>query len=100
MEIARRQKLAQMLQQQSMQPIQAPQVGSFASPASPLQVIGNAMLGYAGQKKEKEAIQQQQQLQQTIQQERAAALAKALQAGQGSPAPEAALGGGPAMPRC
>ena len=85
MEIARRQKLAQMLQEQSMQPLQSAPSGAFAAPISPLQVAGKLTQGYMGQKREQEALQQQQELQQRMQQERAAALAKALQASQGQP---------------
>lgn len=85
-EILRRQKLAQMLQQQSADPITPPQGGTFAAPISPLQVAAKLYQGYQGGSMQKEAQEQQKKLGETMQQERAAALAKALQASQAQPA--------------
>ena len=99
-EILRRQKMAQLLQQQAMQPIEAPQTpaGGFAAPISPLQVAAKVMQGYKGGQLEKQAGIQQQQLAEQMQAERQKALAAALQQAGGSPQPAPELGGGPAMP--
>ena len=99
-EILRRQKMAQLLQQQAMQPIEAPPTpaGGFAAPISPLQVAAKVMQGYKGNQLEKQAGTQQQQLAVQMQAERQQALAKALQQAGGSPQPAPDLGGGPAMP--
>src|SRR3990167_3686048 len=98
MEIQRRQRLAQMLQQQSMEPIQAQQGGAFASPISPLQVLAKGVQAYKGRESETAAKTQQEELSKRMQSERQAALAKALSQAGGSPQPPPELGGGPAMP--
>lgn len=99
LEIQRKQRLAQMLQQQAMQPIEAPpQQGAFAAPISPLAAIQKAMQGYVGKEKEREASKATQSLSDRMQQERQTALAQALRQGQGSPQPAPEMGGGPAMP--
>jgi hypothetical protein len=97
-EIQKKQRLAQMLQQQAFQPLEAPRGGRMASPVSPLQVIAKMMQGYAGGQKEKEATTEQKTLADRMQSERQAALAKALSQAGGSPQPAPELGGGPAMP--
>jgi hypothetical protein len=98
MEIQRRQRLAQLLQQQSMEPIQAPQGGAFAAPISPLQVAAKMYGGYQAGQIGNQADEKQKALAERMQSERQAALAKALSQAGGSPQPDAALGGGPAMP--
>lgn len=98
LEIQRKQRLAQLLQQQAMDPLQAPQGGRLAAPISPLAVGGKLAQAYMGQKREKEAGEQTRSLTERMQSERQAALAKALSQAGGSPQPDAALGGGPAMP--
>src|SRR3990167_5638048 len=98
MEIQRRQRLAQMLQQQSMEPIQAPQGGAFAAPISPLQVAAKMYGGYQAGQIGKQAEEKQKALAERMQSERQAALAKALSQAGGSPQPAPELGGGPAMP--
>jgi hypothetical protein len=98
MEIQRRQRLAQMLQEQSMQPIQSQGGGRLQAPISPFQVAGQLMKGYTSGKISREAEEKQKTLADRMQSERQAALAKALSQAGGSPQPDAALGGGPAMP--
>ena len=97
-EILRKQKLAQMLQAQSMEPIQAPQVGAFASPISPLQVLAKGLQAYKGKEAETQAKTQSEELSKRQQSERQAALSAALRQGMGAPQPPAEMGGGPAMP--
>ena len=97
-EIKRKQRLAEMLQQQSLDPIQGQQGGAFASPISPLQVLAKGLQAYKGKQAATEAKTQQEALAQRQQQERSQALAAALAQGQGSPQPPAEMGGGPAMP--
>lgn len=99
-EILRRQKMAQLLQQQSMQPIEAPPTpaGGFAAPISPLQIAAKMVQGYKGGQMEQQAGEQQKQLATQMQAERQKALAAALQQAGGSPQPAPELGGGPAMP--
>lgn len=97
-EIKRKQKLAQLLQQQSLEPLQAPQGGAFASPISPLHVLAKGLQAYKGKEAATEAKTQQEALQQRQQTERQAALAAALNQAGGSPQPPAEMGGGPAMP--
>ena len=98
MEIQRRQKLAEMLQQQSMQPIQSQGGGRLQAPISPFQVAGQLMKGYQSKKLSQEAEEKQKTLADRMQSERQAALAKALSQAGGSPQPAPELGGGPAMP--
>lgn len=97
-EIARKQKLAQMLQQQAMEPIQAPQGGAFAAPISPLHVLAKGLQAYKGKEAATQAQTQQAELGKRQQSERSQALAAALAQGQGSPQPPPEMGGGPAMP--
>src|SRR3990167_5500965 len=97
-EIKRKQRLAEMLQQQSLDPIQGQQGGAFASPISPLQVLAKGLQAYKGKQAATEAKTQQEALAQRQQTERQAALARALSQAQGSPQPPAEMGGGPAMP--
>jgi hypothetical protein len=98
MEIQRRQRLAQMLQEQSMQPIQSQGGGRLQAPISPFQVAGQLMKGYQSRKISGETEGKQKALADRMQQERQAALAKALSQAGGSPQPALELGGGPAMP--
>ena len=100
MDIQRKQKLAQLLQQQAMTPIEqgATPAGGFTPRTSPLQGLAKVMQGYVGQQREKGAQTQQTELSQRMQQERQQALAQAMMQGQGSPQPAPEQGGGPAMP--
>ena len=59
MEIQRRQRLAQMLQEQSMQPIQSQGGGRLQAPISPFQVAGQLMKGYQSKKLSQEAEEKQ-----------------------------------------
>jgi len=100
MDIQRKQKLAQLLQQQALTPIEqgATPPGGFTPRTSPLQGLAKIMQGYVGQQREKGAQTQQTELAQRMQQERQQALAQAMMQGQGSPQPAPEQGGGPAMP--
>ena len=97
-EISRKKKLAQMLQEQSMEPLQAPQGGAFASPISPLQVLAKGLQAYKGKQADTEAKGAQEELSKRQQTERQAALTAALRQGMGAEQPPAEMGGGPAMP--
>jgi len=97
-EIQRRQKLAELMQKQSMEPIQQQQGGMFTPRISPLQSLAKVMQGYLGGKGIEEANTRQEALAKRAQQERNDALVKAIQAGAGSAQPSAEFGGGPAMP--
>src|SRR3990167_5868368 len=100
MDIQRKQKLAQLLQQQALTPIEqgATPPGGFTPRTSPLQGLAKIMQGYVGQQREKGAQTQQTELAQRMQQDRQQALAQAMMEGQGSPQSAPEQGGGPAMP--
>ena len=95
-EILRRQKMAQMLQQQAVEPIQAP--SGAGVPISPLQVLAKGLQGYQGGKMMKESDEKSKELSERQQRERQAALTAALRQMEGSPKPPDEMGGGPAMP--
>ena len=97
-EALRKQRFAEMLMKQGMQAPQPQQGGRFAVPISPLQGLAQVATGYAGGALQKQAGQQASDIAQRQQAERAQALARALQQAQGSPQPDASMGGGPAMP--
>src|SRR3990167_3773729 len=92
MEIQRRQKLAEMLQQQSMQPLQSQGGGRLQAPISPFHVAGQLMKGYQSKKLSQEAEDKQKALADRMQSERQAALAKALSQAGGSPQPAPEIG--------
>lgn len=100
MDIQRKQKLAQMLQQQAMQPMEQPATpaGGFTPRTGIAQGLAKVMQMYAGQQGDKAATTKQGELSQRMQQERQQALAQAMMQGQGSPQPAPEQGGGPAMP--
>ena len=98
MDIQRRQKLAEMLQKQSMEPIQQQQGGMFTPRTGWAQMLAKGVQAYKGKQGIEEGKTQQEALAQKMQQERQQALAQALQQGQGSPQPAPEMGGGPAMP--
>ena len=97
-EIQRKQKLAQLLQQQSMEPIQQQQGGMFTPKIGWAQMLAKGVQAYAGKKGMADTTAEQTALAQKMQQERQQALAQALAQGQGSPQPAPEQGGGPAMP--
>ena len=97
-EIARQRKLAEMLQAQSMEPLQAPQSGALAAPISPLHILAKGLQAYKGKQAETEATTKAADLSKRQQEERQAALAAALRQGMGAEAPAPEMGGGPAMP--
>ena len=94
----RKQRIAEMLMKQGMQAPQAQQGGRFAVPISPLQSMAQVLSAGAGGIMDKQAGEQASGIAQKQQAERAQALARALQQAQGSPQPDASMGGGPAMP--
>lgn len=87
LEIQRKQQLANLLQQQSLSPVEAPpQHGMFASPISPLAVGAKAFEAYRGGQLRDEANKGVGDLYGRMQAERKAALANALKASSGAPA--------------
>ena len=97
-EALRKQRLSEMLMKQGMQPIQPQQGGRFAVPISPLQGLAQVGTAAAGGMLGRKADEQAAGIAQKQQAERAQALSRALQQAQGSPQPDASMGGGPAMP--
>ena len=97
-EALRKQRIAEMLMKQGMQAPQAQQGGRFAVPISPLQGLAQVGSAAAGGMLGRQAGEQASGIAQKQQAERAQALARALQQAQGSPQPDASMGGGPAMP--
>lgn len=86
-ELARRKALADMLQQQSMQPIETQSVGGIPTPISPLQGLSKLYQGYQGGKEQKEVTQGQQDLSKRYQE----GLAEALRKSQETGSPDALL---------
>lgn len=80
-ELARRQSLANMLQQQSMEPIQTQSVGGIPTPISPLQGLSKIYQGYQGGQAQKEVVQGQQDLSKRYQEGLAEALRKSQETG-------------------
>lgn len=87
-DIERRRKLADALQMQAMEPLQAPPTpaGGFAVPISPLAGLAKMLQGYAAGKGRDAATADSKALGERYASERGAALARALQAGRGAPA--------------
>lgn len=87
-DIDRRRKMAELLQQQALEPIhqQPTPAGGFAVPISWTQGLAKALQGYAAGRAQDRASEQQKALGERYNTERAAALSAALQAGQGTPA--------------
>ena len=88
-EILRRQQLADMLQQQSMQPLQAPvaqgPMGNVTMPISPLEGLSKLLGGYTGMKAQENVRGQQRDLAKNYQTAGNEALAKGLRSLQGTP---------------
>ena len=93
-EIARKRKMAEMLQAQSMESPPMPSQGAL----SPLHILAKGLQAYKGKQGIEEAATKSQELQQRQQTERQTALAAALRQGMGAEQPPAEMGGGPAMP--
>lgn len=87
-DIERRRKYAEMLQQQSMQPVQAQPTpaNGFAVPISWTQGLAKALQGYSARKGLEKATEDQKALTAQYNAERSQALAAAIAAGQGRPA--------------
>lgn len=85
-EIARRRKYAEMLAQQSMEPLGPTQMaGGWAIPQSPLSGLAKMLQAYSGRKGQDEATAQQKALGERYSTERGAAMARALRAARGVP---------------
>ncbi len=81
-EIDRRRKMAELLAQQSMQPIEVP----TNAPVSWTQGLAKLLQGYGAGREEKMLGERQKELGQRYTSDRSAALANALKAGEGTPA--------------
>lgn len=87
MEIARRQKLAEMLQQQSSTPLETNRMaGGWAVPISPFEGAAKLAQGAVGGYQAKQVEDRQRSLQEQMQRDRSSALAAALGKMQGQPA--------------
>ena len=93
-EIARKRKMAEILQAQSLEAPPMPQQGAL----SPLHILAKGLQAYKGKQAQTEADTKATDLGQRQQSERSAALAAALRQGMGAEAPAPEMGGGPAMP--
>ena len=93
-EIARKQKMAELLQAQSLEAPPMPSQGAL----SPLHILAKGLQAYKGKQAQTEADTKATELGQRQQSERSAALAAALRQGMGAEAPAPEMGGGPAMP--
>lgn len=85
-QIARRRKLADMLQSQSMQPIENQQTGRFATPISPFQGAAKMAQAYVAAMGGRQADEQERELGTQMQGRRSSLLAKAMSQAQGTPA--------------
>lgn len=99
--IDRQRMMAQMLQQQSMQPIEGASSGGIQAPISPFQGLAKMLQMYAANKGLEQADARQAELGQQYQQKLADGLKQFGSAMQGQPEipmPPEELGGGPARP--
>lgn len=102
-DLERRRKYAELLQQQSMEPLQAPQTpaGGFAVPISPLAGLAKMLQAYGGRKGQEAATAEQKALAQRSQDDlmRTFAQSEAARAGNPAlPANEMDTSGTPAQP--
>lgn len=84
-EIERRRKYAEMLRQQSMEPIQQQTAGGWVVPISPFQGAGKLAQAYFGKKKANEADEKQKALAEALRNERMGTLAQFQSAMDGRP---------------
>lgn len=84
-EIERRRKYAEMLRQQSMEPIQQQTAGGWVVPISPFQGAGKLAQAYFGKKKATEADEKQKALAEALRNERMGTLAQFQSAMEGRP---------------
>ena len=99
--IDRQRMMAQMLQQQSMQPIESASSGGIQAPISPFQGLAKMLQAYSANKGLEQADARQAELGQQYQQKLAEGLKQFGSTMQGQPEipmPPAELGGGPARP--
>lgn len=103
--IERQRRYADILRQQSLQPLDTNQMaGGWVIPTSPFAGAAKALNAYAANRKEKGADERQQALANALRSDRTQALTEAQQLAEGTPghadipAPSDALGGGPGAP--
>jgi hypothetical protein len=99
--IDRQRRMAELLQQQSMQPIETASSGGIQAPISPFQGLAKMLQAYSANKGLEQADARQAELGQQYQQKLADGLKQFGSAMQGRPEipmPSAELGGGPARP--
>lgn len=99
-DIERRRKYAELLSQQSMQPIEQQTAGGWVTPISWTQGLAKALQGVSGSMGQAQANQQQRSLADRMDADRQQTLAKALrmaQGGPGTPDEEQGIYGGPGM---
>jgi len=103
-ELARRQRMAEMLQQQAAEPVQKFGYGGIEVPISPLAGLAKALNAYSGKQMERDVIKEQKELGERYRADQASdmqTLVEALKPRESKPAdvmPEATLGGGPVRP--
>lgn len=85
-DIERRRKMAEMLQQQALMPIEQSSAGGYVTPISWTQGLAKALQGYAGMKGQERATQEEKALSHRYTTDRGEALASALKAGEGTAA--------------
>lgn len=84
-DIERKRRLAEALQQQSMQDIPTTQAGGWTVPISPFQGLAKMLQAYAGSKGMQDATDREKRLMEDYNARRSEALAGALQAREGTP---------------
>jgi len=91
-EIDRRQKYAELLRQQSMEPLQGQSSGRFAVPISPLEGLAKMLQAYSGRKGVEGAEQQRKDLSGRMDTERSTDMTALAQALRGTPARPQVMG--------
>ena len=92
-DIERRRRYADMLRQQSMQPLESQTAGGWVIPTSPLQGIAKLVQAYSGRKGLEEADSRQKALGEKISGDASSRLAQALKMYQGTPGQTLSLPG-------
>lgn len=85
-ELARRQKMAEIMQQQAFQPIQRSSYQGIEAPISPLSGIAKALQMYMGGRAQKDISEEKKALGERYKTESSDILGKAFEAGAGTPA--------------
>jgi len=97
-DIERRRKMAEMLQQQALQPIEQTTAGGYVTPISWTQGLAKALQGYAGMKGQEAATQQQKDLAARAREAGASDVTSMMGALQGTPAKPAGAYGEEGLP--